>query len=64
VIVGYAPQRPGSTALDAGLWFAAACDLEAENRELARQLLAALVWIREHEELRSFFHAQAERKWS
>jgi hypothetical protein len=58
------PSPPGSDALDAPAWFAAACELEGENRALIQALYDLLVWISEREQLCAFFNAEAARRWA
>jgi hypothetical protein len=60
---GFIPQPPGSRALDAGEWFAYACQLEGLNLELARRMAVLLEWIASREDLLALYHAEAQRRW-
>lgn len=52
-----------TTVLDGELWFAAACELEGENRELRRTLTALLFFLAEREALLEHARDLIERRF-
>ena len=61
--VAYIPQAPGSTALDAGEWFAHATRLEVENAELRRIATVLLFWITRREHIYADAIERLEQRW-